>query len=1077
MNRNCEHTSFLSMRNGTAQEQRFITMLDPDQVTLHELTVEDWMRFAFSFSKQLKYYDTATNEVVGDWEAFFLNEEEIKTFVSKIQEIEEGTADSADITPHLTLFAAFLKLTSYSQQRLNGITKRHLDFYYKEVLQLRNKEAKPDKVHLLFELAKKITTAQIPKATPADGGKDSTGEKRIYITEEERVINDMKVAEVRTVYHDEGSGIRQAGIANSYDGIGGDFPDDDIRWWPFGYPSDTRGATQQMTVYPDLPFAKLGFGIASPVLQLKEGKRRITIVITLSEIPTGHSFSITTIGDAVAVFFSGEKEWIPGTIIVADSSFEAGVLTLVIELDEGKEAIVGYDKAILEEPYTTTDPVVRFLVNAQATANAGYVFQQLFAKTKVTQITISVSVSEIQDVVLENDLGMLDASKPFYPFGPQPKKDAGFFIGASEILDKNWESISIKAQWKDLPDDFSELYTAYRTEFEERISKAFYTLTLDDNGNLQEGELTRIVDNKEHFTTDIKVLHNGVWKEAAGQQLFADEWTINSSIQFEEPLPLLFMENMMWGVYPLNKFGQVQKEPKKNKFQKNRLRRKSTPQQFSASVKKGFIRITSNESFLHEMYPRIFSVALSKESSQEVLIPNAPYTPMIEQLRLGYSATASSSDQEVTLFHEHPFGISEETQEVKENSVASLSNQVIRLVPAYKKGSLFIAIENGTNLQQLSLLVQVLEGSENPETTNEFEEEEKLEWSVLCDNEWLSLHPSYVLSNTTDNFLKTGVVTLTIPKEATKENTKFPEGYFWIRVDNPKDYDTISQLIDIQAQVATAVFSPEGNSLEHLTYGLPAETISKLTERLVTIKGITQPFNSFDGKPEETDRAFYRRISERLRHKNRAISQWDYEHLILEAFPDIYRVNCLRHTSQESFKAPGEVTLVVIPNSIQKNVYDPYKPRISKAKRNEIQQFINTLNTLHVTAAVINPVYEEVRVILKAKFYKGKDDFYYTIQLQKDIAKLFAPWAFEETAAIDFGVTLHESSVINYIEKLSYLDYITDFQLQKQVGVAADGSLLFETVKKVSPTTPKGILTSVKYQEHQVRIVEHECPV
>ena len=35
---------------------------------------------------------------------------------------------------------------------------------------------------------------------------------------------------------------------------------------------------------------------------------------------------------------------------------------------------------------------------------------------------------------------------------------------------------------------------------------------------------------------------------------------------------------------------------------------------------------------------------------------------------------------------------------------------------------------------------------------------------------------------------------------------------------------------------------------------------------------------------------YYTRVSERLRHKNRAIQLWDYEHLILQNFPHLYRV-------------------------------------------------------------------------------------------------------------------------------------------------------------------------------------------
>jgi len=150
-----------------------------------------------------------------------------------------------------------------------------------------------------------------------------------------------------------------------------------------------------------------------------------------------------------------------------------------------------------------------------------------------------------------------------------------------------------------------------------------------------------------------------------------------------------------------------------------------------------------------------------------------------------------------------------------------------------------------------------------------------------------------------------------------------------------------------------------------------------------------------------------------LRHKQRAITIWDYEQLILQQFPKIYKANCLKHTIGESELSPGAVTIIVVPNIVNQNIFDIYKPRISKAKRNEIQEFINALNTLHVNALVENPVYQEVKISLSVKFHEGRDENFYKAQLKKDISKFLAPWAYEETAEINFGLTLHESVIIS----------------------------------------------------------------
>jgi hypothetical protein len=207
-------------------------------------------------------------------------------------------------------------------------------------------------------------------------------------------------------------------------------------------------------------------------------------------------------------------------------------------------------------------------------------------------------------------------------------------------------------------------------------------------------------------------------------------------------------------------------------------------------------------------------------------------------------------------------------------------------------------------------------------------------------------------------------------------------------------------------------------------------------------------------------------VSERLRHKNRAITLWDYEHLILQKFPDIHKVKCLNHTSETSFLAPGEVLIIVIPDIVNKNVFDIYQPRVSMALLNEVQKSINKLNSFHVNAVVRNPDYEEVTVNLKVKFHEGFDESFYKKQLNEDITRLLSPWAFERTAEIRFGVTLHRSTVINYIENLGYVDYVADVKLQKGGETST---------KSIAPESPKAILVSAK--QHQIGTDIKSCTV
>ncbi len=448
---------------------------------------------------------------------------------------------------------------------------------------------------------------------------------------------------------------------------------------------------------------------------------------------------------------------------------------------------------------------------------------------------------------------------------------------------------------------------------------------------------------------------------------------------------------------------------------------------------------------------------------------------MVESISLNYSASASMSpgvdensyrNNEVKLFHEHPFGQAEEHPWLKSRlGFFEEDEHTAFLLPLYSNGGeLYIGLENAKTLQQVSLLAEVIEGSENPDPGS-FDGNPKAEWYVLVRNQWMPLNSDYMIANNTDNFLKSGIVKFSIPKEANTGNTVLDSGLVWVKAKIHTNYDAVCKAVAIHAQAVTARFADNNNELSHLEKGLEADSISKLVQRVASVKGIEQPYASLGGKPRESDAAYYRRVSERLRHKNRAITIWDYENLILQHFPKIHKVKCLNHTSGSSFLSPGDVYLVVIPDIVNNNVFDIYQPRVSKALLNEIGAFVNSLNSLHVNAVVANPDYEVVTVKLKVKFRKGYDENFYLKKLNEDIIRLLSPWAFSESANIKFGTTLHRSTVIHYIEKLKYVDYVEDVKLKK-------GG---DSLTRVSPDSPKSILVSAR--QHNVKLVDSSCPV
>ncbi|SRX54965.1 baseplate J/gp47 family protein [Aequorivita sp. CIP111184] len=1034
MAKNCEN-KFLINHKGTEQTQRSISAMLPENLNLNDFSTEDWMKFAYNFASEVNYFSVENATIPsGNWESFFIEKDKIKNFLSKAE-------NSNSLSPHLTLFVCFLKLLEISKAHFNALTKRHLDFYYNEILQIDKKAPVADSVHLIFELAKNFTESKIDEHTLLEAGKDALGKRLQYATDKEVVINKASVAAIKSIYHhrktynlnpNEFNGLFSAPIVNSADGKGDPFKTN-AYWLPFGYPTHFKPTVPLVT-------PNLGFAIAAPTLNLAEGERTVQFIFNLEKsIPV---FNISNIIECIDVFATGENGWLgPFKISASVNGFTSSIgnktIQLCLKIDKTEKAIVSYNKEIHKENFETEQPVFRFLLKTkQPEFSIGYKLYTELLQKKIKKVTVKVSVSEAEKLELKNDFGSLAADKPFFPFGTQPMERSAFYIDYPEMFSKKWDTVSLHASWLNTPADFKQHYIAYRkddTNF--NLSPKLYYQTVYFGFNATTKKYLEPSGSKFGPTSspsNLYVTGNDYFKVKVSIENNENLVTVNDASK-------LFTKN-----------GEI--------FESNLAINNAN----YTTVENGPIKLSLNQSFLHALFPKVYALALSTE--EDTVLPNEPYTPIIEKMELSYTASQevdfgisqTPNLEKIQLFHEHPFGQAETSE---------------TLFPTYcAGGELYIGLENTEALQQVQLLFQLLEGTENP-LAEPFSSSEKISWAVLSKNSWMELSSDYLLGNTTDNFLKTGIVTITIPREATNNNTLLNSGLVWLRAKSPKNFDAVCRFINIHAQVITSTFVDNGNELSHLENGLPAETISKLTERDSAIKKVLQPYNSFGGKSEESDESYYRRVSERIRHRDRAISLWDYEHLILEKFPEVYKVKCLNHTKDNDYHSTGSVTVVVIPDIQNNNAFDVFQPRLSTAKRNEVQNYINELNTFFVSGEIINPDYEEVEVTLGVKFNVGFDENFYTKQLEEDIKKYLSPWAYSETSILNFGVAFHKNKLISYMENQPYVDFLDNVIVKHRTSETA----VYIEKTNVIPSSPKAILVSAK--KHFITAVQSKCSV
>ncbi len=222
-----------------------------------------------------------------------------------------------------------------------------------------------------------------------------------------------------------------------------------------------------------------------------------------------------------------------------------------------------------------------------------------------------------------------------------------------------------------------------------------------------------------------------------------------------------------------------------------------------------------------------------------------------------------------------------------------------------EEGMLLIGLEKAQPLQMVSMLLQFAEGSAEDEDNDSPE----IHWSYLTNNEWRPLKEESIVSDGTVGFQTTGIIKVEIPEDATNNNTIVTSGLYWLCASVTSNSNRIPMLIDVVTQAVLASFEDNSNDQSHFDTALAAGSISKLSVAAAQVSKVQQPFASFDGKHQEIGKEFYTRASERLRHKARAITPWDYEHLVLDQFPSIYKVKCLTHTDSNCLCTENEVII------------------------------------------------------------------------------------------------------------------------------------------------------------------------
>lgn len=1004
--------------------------------------------------------------------------------------------------PHLGLLFAFIRLFKEAQGGLNQLSESHLDFFYKKTLQLKNQSILPDHAHLTFELAKKVEEdILIEKGTRFKAGKDANGQDVFFELEEELIVTKAKIADLRTLFinRNGGTGYQQdikivegvymSPIANSADGLGEAFvKENEARW-------STVGAIKSKFVNPDTteildhPHARLGFMLASKVLFLREGKRTIEITLTLNE-PLEKTLSDAAfellLANIFEVSLTTEKGWLSlkghtSNIILTPSRNDKN-LTFVFTLPSDFPPVVATEAALLEADYGYALPMIKFeLLQQDGSNEAAYCYADLRQKM-ICEIKIDVKVCDVRQLILQNDLSILDANKPFTPFGPIPKKNSSnFYIGSEEVFCKRWEAIEISPVWKDVPSNLNNYYQAYESPPTNNNSFTAKIEILSDKRWSVGNSVNLFSDSPSVLCPETKIY----WKLQQNTEtasVCTDLSNIQNGYQAQTACGFLRLElgnqDFLHDAYANTLISTILNLDKIPELKQKIIDWKAKTDNTNTAV--GLISCNDDSPILYgantfagqaKNLATEASILINTitDSGGEIPLPNAPYTPLIESISINYTAIAESSkENEIIFTHLHPFTGTYEKLQVdaslcNANELGTYSTSVL---PCFiDEGALYIGLENFKPGSNLNLYFQMEPASADPDV-----DKAVVCWEYLRNNEWKPLAiDTHVLSDTTNGLIQSGILKFAIPASISKEQTTIMSSHLhWLKARVLLRTAAISETYTIQTQSAQATFVPSENSdLSRLQTPLGAMQIAKFESPLAAIKGVQQTYAGFGGRPEENAEVFYQRVSEHLRHKGRAITIYDYERIVLQHFENIYKVKCISHTlgrrgQDWDFElAPGFVTIVVIPDLNKVKAVNPLRPKVPAATLNAIKEMLRTRTSPFIKIEVLNPIFETVNVRAKVKFKPGKSNTFYQERLHEEVTAFLAPWAFSKTRQdISFGGKIYYATLLKFIEDRNYVEFLVDFSLEDKDGKLAE---------VIAASNSRVVLTS---GQHEFTVIE-----
>jgi len=930
------------------------------------------------------------------------------------------------------LLLTALQLFQRWQQQANGLHGRRIDCYFEQLLAQQPRPAAREQVHLVLE-RDEPSPLELPAGTPFSAGTDAQGQVLELHSQEPLVLGDARVAALYTMRLARDPRVSpecSLGYVSSAQANALPLHQADGSAWPLLGAADTDDPAR--VGQP----ARFGLALASPLLRLQEGERRIRLglryvlagpglaqrweqamqagreqmpralgrlladwllgdadfapgqlqalqarVAQLGLKPTAHS--LRTGGDPLTLL-SGEPEprrelmrdqllqgvfelqlssaggWLrlpPPTLALS----EPGLLRLELTLPLAAPAIVACEPALHGSDWPAGEPLLRLELGPRSRLYPLSLFEGL----RLQALELQVAVKGLRQLQLANQLGRLDAAKPFMPFGPLPDAASHLIVGSEEIAAKPLDALRLRLHWSGLPTEpggFGLHYASHGLGW-----------------------------RNDSFRVSAALLRDGAWDEPRD----ADTLPLFAADPDQRLLP-----EQQLAVPP--------------RLLRERWQPGAVGAGYDAGSRHGYLRLRLRQPddgyFGHARYPQLLTEVLSANArprwrgGSTQSLPATPYTPVLERVSLDYRASARlvlgqgrAAVGAERLWHIRPFGL---------EPLLGRGRLPSLLPDPGADGHLLIGLRASALGGPLSLLFE-LDASMAVERTVRALPQPGLRWSVWDDGHWRELPERCVLRDGTAGLLRSGVLVIELPVLETSQDgdgSSMPEGLFWLRVASDAPSDRFAGLRGVRAQALQAQLQrPSALPLR------PGQ-LDGARAAIDGLRQVWQPLASSGHEPAEDRDAFRTRVAERLRHRQRAVQPWDYERLVLAHCPEVERALCL--------PGRGALRLVLVPR-VPRNVAALATRAVSLpvVVLERIEALLRPLASPFAAISVHSAGFERVQLRCRLQLRAGTAPGQLLQRAQALVQAYLSPW-FDEGLQAQFAWTLRGEDIADRLRGL-----------------------------------------------------------